>query len=150
VLSGNVGFQSLQLADFGSWGARQFGIGPQLSVPIFEGGRLRGMLHLREAQEQEAALNYQKTVLRAWQEIDDSMSLYNASQLQQHTLQEAVRQNQIALNNAKEQYKAGAVDFLNVLTVQQALLASQEQQVDSATAQTLALVGLYASLGGGW
>jgi len=61
-----------------------------------------------------------------------------------------VRQNQIALNNAREQYKAGAVDFLNVLTVQQALLASQEQQVDSATAQTLALVGLYASLGGGW
>ena len=150
VLSGNVGFQSLQLADFGSWGARQFGIGPQLSVPIFEGGRLRGMLHLREAQEQEAALNYQKTVLRAWQEIDDSMSLYNASQLQQHTLQEAVQQNQIALNNAREQYKAGAVDFLNVLTVQQALLASQEQQVDSATAQTLALVGLYTSLGGGW
>lgn len=150
VLSGNVGFQSLQLADFGSWGARQFGIGPQLSVPIFEGGRLRGMLHLREAQEQEAALNYQKTVLRAWQEIDDSMSLYNASQLQQHTLQEAVQQNQIALNNAREQYKAGAVDFLNVLTVQQALLASQEQQVDGAIAQTLALVGLYTSLGGGW
>lgn len=150
VLSGNVGFQSLQLANFGNWGSRQFGIGPQLSVPIFEGGRLRGMLHLREAQEQEAALNYQKTVLRAWQEIDDSMSLYNASQLQQHTLQEAVRQNQIALSNAREQYKAGVVDFLNVLTVQQALLASQEQQVDSATAQTLALVGLYASLGGGW
>ena len=150
MLSGNVGFQSLQLSDFGSWGARQFGIGPQLSVPIFEGGRLRGMLHLREAQEQEAALNYQKTVLRAWQEIDDSMSLYNASQLQQHTLQEAVSQNQIALNNAREQYKAGAVDFLNVLTVQQALLASQEHQVDSATAQTLALVGLYTSLGGGW
>jgi NodT family efflux transporter outer membrane factor (OMF) lipoprotein len=150
VLSGNIGFQSLQLADFGSWGSRQFGIGPQLSVPIFEGGRLRGMLHLREAQEQEAALNYQKTVLRAWQEIDDSMSLYNASQLQQHRLQDAVAQNRIALSTAKEQYKAGAVDFVNVLTVQRALLSSQEQLVDSSTAQTLALVGLYKSLGGGW
>jgi len=149
VLSGNAGFQSMQLADFGSWGARQFGIGPQLSVPIFEGGRLRGMLHLREAQEQEAALNYQKTVLRAWQEIDDSMSLYNASQLQQGKLQDAVAQNQIALSTAKEQYKAGAVDFVNVLTVQRALLSSQEQLVDSSTAQNLALVGLYKSLGGG-
>lgn len=150
VLSGNVGFQSLQLADFGSWGSRTFGIGPQLSLPIFKGGRLRGMLHLREAQEQEAALNYQKTVLRAWQEIDDSMSLYNASQLQQRKLEDAVQQNQIALSTAKEQYKAGAVDFVNVLTVQRALLASQEQFVDSSTAQTLALVGLYKSLGGGW
>jgi NodT family efflux transporter outer membrane factor (OMF) lipoprotein len=150
VLSGNVGFQSLQLADFGSWGSRQFGIGPQLSVPIFEGGRLRGMLHLREAQEQEAALNYQKTVLRAWQEIDDSMTLYNASQLEAGKLQDAVAQNQIALSTAKEQYKAGAVDFVNVLTVQRSLLSSQEQLVDSSTAQTLALVGLYKSLGGGW
>lgn len=150
VLSGNAGFQSLQLADFGSWGSRNFGIGPQLSVPIFEGGRLRGMLHLREAQEQEAALNYQKTVLRAWQEIDDSMSLYNASQLQQHKLKSAVQQNRIALGTAREQYKAGAVDFVSVLTVQRALLASQEQFVDSSTAQTLALVGLYKSLGGGF
>lgn len=150
VLSGNVGFQSLQLADFGSWGSRNFGIGPQLSLPIFEGGRLRGMLHLRQAQEQEAALNYQKTVLRAWQEIDDSMSLYNANQLQQHKLENAVQQNRIALGTAREQYKAGAVDFVSVLTVQRALLASQEQFVDSSTAQTLALVGLYRSLGGGF
>lgn len=150
VLSGNVGFQSMQLADFGSWGSRAFGMGPQLSVPIFEGGRLRGMLQLREAQEQEAALDYQKIVLRAWQEIDDSMSLYNASQLQQHKLEQAVQQNRIALMTAQEQYKAGAVDFLNVLTVQRALLAGQEQWVDSSTAQRLALVGLYKSLGGGW
>jgi NodT family efflux transporter outer membrane factor (OMF) lipoprotein len=150
VLSGNVGFQAMQLSDFGSWGSRQFGIGPQLSVPIFEGGRLRGMLHLREAQEQEAALNYQKTVLRAWQEIDDSMSLYNASQVQQSRLNDAVEQNRIALQTAREQYKAGAVDFLNVLTVQRALLSSQEQRVDSGTAQALALVGLYKALGGGF
>jgi len=150
VLSGNIGFQSLQLSDFGSWGSRQFGIGPQVSLPIFEGGRLRGMLYLRQAQEQEAAFAYQQTVLRAWQEIDDSMSLYNASQLQQRKLEEAVRQNRIALSNARQQYVAGAVDFVNVLTVQRALLATQEQWVESSNTQALALVGLYKSLGGGW
>lgn len=150
VLSGNLGFQSMQLSDFGSWGSRQFGIGPQLSLPIFEGGRLRGMLHLREAQEQEAALTYQQTVLRAWQEIDDGMSLYNATQLQQARLEEAVEHDQLALATAKQQYVEGAVDFLNVLTVQRALLASQEQRVESSTAQGQALVGLYKALGGGW
>lgn len=150
VLSGNVGFQALQLSDFGSWGSRQFGIGPQLSVPIFEGGRLRGMLHLREAQEQEAALDYQQTVLRAWQEIDDGMSLYNASQLQQRKLEEAVQHNRVALQAAKRQYVEGVVDFVNVLTVQRALLATEEQWVQSSTTQAQALVGLYRSLGGGW
>ncbi|MFJ4143195.1 efflux transporter outer membrane subunit [Pseudomonas sp. NPDC089734] len=150
VLSGNVGMQALQLSDFGNWGSRQFGIGPQISLPIFEGGRLRGMLHLRQAQEQEAALAYQQTVLRAWQEIDDSMSLYNASQLQQRKLEEAVHQNRIALSTARRQYVEGAVDFLNVLSVQRTLLATQEQWVQSSTTQAQALVGLYASLGGGW
>ncbi|RMQ43242.1 NodT family efflux transporter outer membrane factor lipoprotein [Pseudomonas cichorii] len=150
VLSGNVGMQALQLSDFGSWGSRQFGTGPQISLPIFEGGRLRGMLHLRQAQEQEAALAYQQTVLRAWQEIDDSMSLYNASQLQQRKLEEAVQQNRIALRTARRQYVEGAVDFLNVLSVQRTLLATQEQWVQSSTTQAQALVGLYASLGGGW
>ncbi|MEG5263507.1 efflux transporter outer membrane subunit [Pseudomonas sp. JDS28PS106] len=150
MLSGNVGFQALQLSDFGSWGSRQFGIGPQLSVPIFEGGRLRGMVHLREAQEQEAALAYQQTVLRAWQEIDDSMSLYNASQLQQRKLEEAVQHNQVALDAVKRQYVEGVVDFVNVLTVQRTLLATQEQWVQSSTTQAQALVGLYRSLGGGW
>ncbi|ODJ92598.1 RND transporter [Pseudomonas viridiflava] len=150
VLSGNVGFQALQLSDLGSWGSRQFGIGPQLSLPIFEGGRLRGMLRLREAQEQETALAYQQTVLRAWQEIDDSMSLYNASQLQQRKLDEAVRQNRIALDTAKRQYTEGVVDFLNVLTVQRTLLDIEEQWVQSSTTQAQALVGLYSALGGGW
>ncbi len=149
-LSGNVGFQSMQLSDFGGWDSRRFGIGPQLSLPIFEGGRLRGVLELREAQQQEAALHYQQVVLRAWHEIDDVLRLYNASQLRRDLLAEAVRQNRIALQTAQQQYVEGAVDFLNVLSVQGALLASQEQWVESSAAVSQALVGLYKALGGGW
>ncbi len=149
-LSGNLGLQSLQLADFGSWDARRFAIGPQLSLPIFEGGRLTGVLKLREAQQQEAALHYQQVVLRAWHEVDDVLRLYNASQLRRDLLAEAVRQNRIALETAQRQYVEGAVDFLNVLSVQGALLASEEQWVESSAAVSQALVGLYKSLGGGW
>lgn len=150
TLSGNFGSQAMQLSDFGSWGSRQFGIGPQFSVPLFDGGRLRGMLELREAQQQEAALAYQQTVLRAWHEIDDQLTRYNASQLRRDSLAEAVRQNQIALRTAQQQYVEGVVDFVNVLTVQGELLATQEQLVDSATSVSLAMVGLYKALGGGW
>lgn len=149
-LSGSAGFQSMQLADFGNWDSRRFAFGPQLSLPIFEGGRLKGTLQLREAQQQEAALNYRKVVLGAWHEIDDVLRLYNASQLRRDHLAEAVRQNRIALETAQRQYVEGAVDFLNVLTVQSALLASQEQWIDSSAAVSQALVGLYKALGGGW
>lgn len=149
-LSGNVGFQAMQLSDFGAWDSRRFAFGPQLSLPIFEGGRLKGTLELREAQQQEAALNYRKVVLGAWHEIDDVLRLYNASQLRRDHLAEAVRQNRIALETAQRQYVEGAVDFLNVLTVQGALLASEEQWIDSSAAVSQALVGLYKALGGGW
>ncbi|MGH8387185.1 MAG: efflux transporter outer membrane subunit [Pseudomonas sp.] len=150
TLSGNVGSQAMQLGDFGSWGSRTFGIGPQFSLPLFDGGRLRGVLNLREAQQQEAAIAYQQTVLRAWHEIDDQLSAFNASQLRRDSLGEAVRQNQIALRTAQQQYVEGVVDFVNVLTVQGALLATQEQWVESSTGVSLAAVGLYKALGGGW
>ncbi|MGE8065429.1 efflux transporter outer membrane subunit [Pseudomonas sp. NPDC089569] len=150
TLSGNVGSQALQLGDFGSWGSRTFGIGPQFSLPLFDGGRLRGVLNLREAQQQEAAIAYQQTVLRAWHEIDDQLSAYNASQLRRDSLAEAVRQNRIALQTAQRQYVEGVVDFVNVLTVQGALLATQEQWVESSTGVSLAAVGLFKALGGGW
>ncbi|QBF28432.1 efflux transporter outer membrane subunit [Pseudomonas tructae] len=149
-LSGSAGFQSLQLSDFGNWDSRRFAIGPQLSLPIFEGGRLKGVLKLREAQQQEAALQYQQVVLRAWHEIDDVLRLYNASQLRRDLLDEAVRQSRVALETAQRQYVEGAVDFLNVLTVQGTLLANQEQWVESSAATSLAMVDLYKSLGGGW
>jgi len=150
TLSGNLGSQAMQLSDFGSWGSRAFGIGPQFSLPLFDGGRLRGMLQLREAQQQEAAIAYQQTVLRAWHEIDDQLTAYNASQRRRDSLAEAVRQNQIALRTAQQQYVEGVVDFVNVLTVQSALLATQEQWVESSTGVSLAMVGLYKALGGGW
>ena len=47
TLSGNLGSQAMQLSDFGSWSSRSFGIGPQMSLPLFDGGRLRGVLNLR-------------------------------------------------------------------------------------------------------
>jgi len=150
TLSGNLGSQAMQLSDFGSWGSRAFSIGPQFSLPLFDGGRLRGVLNLREAQQQEAAVAYQQTVLRAWHEIDDQLTAYNASQLRRDSLAEAVRQNQIALQTAQRQYTEGVVDFVNVLTVQAALLATQEQFVESSTGVSLAMVGLYKALGGGW
>jgi NodT family efflux transporter outer membrane factor (OMF) lipoprotein len=150
TLSGNIGSQAMQLSDFGSWGSRAFGIGPQFSLPLFDGGRLRGVLNLREAQQQEAAVAYQQTVLRAWHEIDDQLSAYNTSQRRRDSLAEAVRQNQIALSTAQRQYVEGVVDFVNVLTVQGALLATQEQWVESSTGVSLAMVGLYKALGGGW
>ena len=88
--------------------------------------------------------------MRAGEGIDDELTRCDAGQVRRGSLAEAVRQNQIALTTAQHQYVEGVVDFVNVLTVQSALLATQEQWVESSTGVSLAMVGLYKALGGGW
>jgi len=149
-LGGSFGFQTLEGSDIGSWGSRQWNFGPSLYLPIFQGGRLTGTLELREHQQQEAALNYQRTVLGAWHEVDNALTDYSAEQRHHAALEEAVRQNQIALVTARQRYKEGAIDFINVLGVQRSLIATQSALADSSASVSTNLVQLYKALGGGW
>ena len=150
TLSGSLGMQAMQLSDLGSWGSRSFAFGPGLSVPVFEGGRLQGALQLQEGRQQEAGIAYQKTVLRAWHEVDDALVAYQANQRRRDSLQQAVVHSQRALDSVHQQYTQGTVDFLNVLTVQNVLLANEAALVDSTAQVSLSLVDVFGALGGGW
>lgn len=150
TLSAGVDLQAMHFGDLAHRRSGMFGIGPAISVPIFEGGRLKGQLALRKAQQLEAMIGFQRTVLGAWHEVDDAMSDYDTRQQRHEKLAVTVDQDRIALDNATRQYTAGATDFLQVLTVQRDLLAAQQALVASSTDVSLALVGLYKALGGGW
>jgi NodT family efflux transporter outer membrane factor (OMF) lipoprotein len=150
TLNGSAGLQSLEFASSWNMSSNQYAVGPSISLPIFEGGRLRGMLKLSKAQQREAALNYQRTVLQAWNDVDNSMVSYNEEQQHHARLAEAVDENQIALRTAQRSYAEGAVDFLNVLRAQSDLLNTQAALTQSTAAIDESLVGLYKSLGGGW
>ncbi len=150
TLNGSAGFQSLQLSSLADWASRQFVIGPSISLPIFEGGRLRGTLHLREAQQQEAAIAYRHTVLKAWREVDDALVAYDAEQRRRDKLVTVVSENQRALTIAQRRYKAGAVDYLDVLNTQRQLLQAQRNLEESRAAAATNLIVLCKVLGGGW
>ncbi|NHN89552.1 efflux transporter outer membrane subunit [Acetobacter conturbans] len=150
TLSGSLDIQALQFSGLGSWASRQYGFGPTATLPIFEGGRLTGQLHLRKSQQQEAATMFQRTVLKAWQEIDDAMADFTAAQRRHDELSEAVHENEIAVETAKMQYVQGSSDFLNVLTLQNALLSSQSALVDATAHVSVAVTNLYRAVGGGW
>ena len=150
TLDGSLGLQALKAKDLGNWGARQYGLGPTISVPIFEGGRLRATLELRKVEQQEAALNYQQTVLQAWHDVDNALTAYADEQRRHDALAGAVEQNRLALRLARDRYTQGVADFLNVLEAERALLQAQLQLADSATTVSSNLVQLYKALGGGW
>jgi NodT family efflux transporter outer membrane factor (OMF) lipoprotein len=150
TLNGSAGLQSLQLSSLANWASGQFVVGPSITMPIFEGGRLKGTLQLREAQQQEAAIVYKRTVLDAWREVDDSLVVYDAEQQRRDKLTAVVALNQRALSVAQQRYKAGALDYLDVLNVQKQLLDAQSNLEQSKATAAANLITLCKALGGGW
>ncbi len=150
TLNGAASVESLHLSNLFSLGSTAFSVGPDISIPIFEGGRLRGALALRESRQRETAIVFQRTVLRAWQEVDDALTAYSEAQLRRADVARAVAENQAALQAAQQRYSEGAIDFLNVNTTQAQLLQSENDLADIDTRIATDLVNLYRALGEGW
>jgi NodT family efflux transporter outer membrane factor (OMF) lipoprotein len=150
TLNGSVNLESLHVSNLFNLSSTAFAVGPSISIPIFEGGQLRGNLALRESQQREAAIFFQKTVLRAWKEVDDALTAYREVQRRRVDVAQSVTENRAALQSATQRYTEGAIDFLNVIAAQTQLLQSENDLADSDTRIATDLVNLYRALGGGW
>ncbi len=150
TLSASFGFQALQFANLFKFDARRYAGGPGITIPIFEGGKLRYTLQLHQAAQREAALNFQRTLLTAWGEVDNALTAFTDEQRRREQLSEAVEQNRRALSLAQSQDQAGVTDFLQVLDAERSLLTAEQQLASSTTAVSTDLVALYKALGGGW
>jgi NodT family efflux transporter outer membrane factor (OMF) lipoprotein len=132
TLSGSLALQATQFHNLFGTDAVTYGLGPSLTIPIFEGGRLRRTLELRQAQQKEAAVNYQKTVLQAFHDVDNALISYRADQLRRDRIAAEAAQSRRALSLASDRYKNGLSDYLEVLTAQRTLLGAE--QATSVTA----------------
>jgi NodT family efflux transporter outer membrane factor (OMF) lipoprotein len=150
ALNGAVGVESLRLSNLFSPVSAAFAVGPSISIPIFEGGQLRGALKLRESRQREAATFFHETVLRAWKEVDNALTAYREAQNRRADVARSVTENKVALQAARQRYSEGAIDFLNVNATQTPLLQSENDLADSDTQIATYLVSLYRALGGGW
>jgi len=124
-LGARFGSESYLSGEFFAWGSRTWSIGPTLNLPLFDGGRRRSIVQLRELEQQEAAVSYQQTVLKVWQEIDDALSAYTAEQQQAQQLEARVRSAGDAYQLAQARYEGGTVDFIAVLDSQRSFLQAR-------------------------
>ena len=150
TLNGAISLESLHLSNLFIPASTAFAVGPSISIPIFEGGRLRGALALSESRQREAAVFFRETVLRAWKEVDDALTAYREAQRRRIDIARAVVENQSALQAARQRYSEGATNFLDVTATQAQLLQSENDLSDSDTQIATDLVNLYRVLGGGW
>ncbi|XQF93872.1 efflux transporter outer membrane subunit [Pseudoalteromonas espejiana] len=150
TLTGSVGVEGYAQSDLSTWDSRVFSVGPNVYLPIFQGGRLKSQLKLTKEREKNAALTYRQTVLKAWHEVDNAVDGWAAQQSHHHKVEIAHNFNKQALQTIERAYQQGVADYLSVLTAQRNLLVSQTKLNNSATNASIALVNLYKSLGGGW
>ena len=148
-LGARFGYESFDEGKFGDWGSRQWAVGPSLSVPLFDSGRRRAQIELRRLEQQEAAVAYQQTVLRAWQEVDDALTRYQAERARNRQLEEKLRSSQQAYAMAQARYAGGLTDFLVELDAQRGYLQARRDLVDSDTRLRLYLIVICKALGGG-
>ncbi|NHN86177.1 efflux transporter outer membrane subunit, partial [Acetobacter musti] len=122
TIDASFGFQSLSFRDMGFWNARAWNVGPSITLPIFQGGRLSGQLELKKAAQKDAAIAYRKTVLSAWKDVDDALTVYSKDQARREELSAQVGTNRRSYVLASEQYRHGMTNFLNVLDSERRVL----------------------------
>ncbi|WP_370518137.1 MULTISPECIES: efflux transporter outer membrane subunit [unclassified Saccharibacter] len=150
TITADFGFQTLSFRDLGFWNAKAWNVGPTISLPIFQGGRLYGQLKLKRAAQRSAAIEYRQTVLQAWNEVDNALQAYHDEQVRHDGLAQAVADNQRALSLATSQYRSGLGTYLDVLNAQTQLQSSQLDLTGSDAVMATNLARLYNALGGGW
>ena len=148
-LGARFGLDSYASDKFGDWGSRFWSIGPSLDLPIFDGGRRRATVVLRELRQQEAAIEFQRTVLRAWQEIDDALTAYAAEQERQQRLLTKARSSADVYRLAQARERSGLVDSLSVIDAQRTDLQARRDAVSSEGRARLRFISIYKALGGG-
>jgi NodT family efflux transporter outer membrane factor (OMF) lipoprotein len=147
-LNGTVGFDALDIRNLWKGSSLQYTVGPSVTLPIFAGGKLKSTLELREAQQQEAAITYHKTVLQAWHDVN-ALVAYRLEQNRRARLRSQADHSRQALALARTRYSDGVTEFLSVLDAERSLLQAEQQHATSTTNVSLNLVQLFKALGGG-
>ena len=145
-----AGFSALGFGNLTKSGSGQWGVGPAVRLPIFEGGRLRANLRGKTADLDAAIESYNGAVLDAVRDVADQVSSAQSVARQQAEQAESQRAAEAAYDIAVQRYGAGLGNYLNVLTAETTVLAERRQAVDLAARALETQVGLARALGGGW
>jgi NodT family efflux transporter outer membrane factor (OMF) lipoprotein len=149
-LTGSALVASLNPQDIISHNAVLGQVGPAISLPIFQGGRLEGAYRGARGEYDEAVANYDKTVVQALREVSDAISAQRSIATQLGFAQQASADSDKAYTLANMRYKGGLSPYVTVLTAESTFVAQRRAAAD-LQAQTLAAnVALVRALGGGF
>jgi NodT family efflux transporter outer membrane factor (OMF) lipoprotein len=149
-LGGSAGYAASSFGSLGDRGTFRYAVGPILSWPALNLGRVKARVDVTRAREAEAQAQYTQTVLRALQEVESSLVRYRTSRARVERIQDAASASERAAELARLRFSGGVADFLQVLDAERTQLEAQDQLAQSRTEAATAYAALYKALGGRW
>jgi NodT family efflux transporter outer membrane factor (OMF) lipoprotein len=124
--------------------------GPSLSWDLFNYGRIKNRVRVQDARLQQLIVNYQNTVLKAHQEVENALVSFLRAQEEEAFLLESVKASRKSVEIADLQYREGLVDYQRVLDTQRSLTAQEDRLSSTSGSVATSLIAMYKALGGGW
>jgi len=150
VLSTSVGTGSAQLAQLFSSGTGVWNFSPQITLPIFTGGRNRANLESAKVATRIEVANYEKAIQTAFREVSDALVNKDSFARQVKEDEQLIVAQQRRYELANLRYRQGQDSYLNVLSAQQDLYSAQQSLLQDQRNQLVSQISLYQALGGGW
>lgn len=149
-IGASVGYAASSFDSLSRSGTSRMLVGPVLSWPLLDLGRVRSRVDIARAQEDEARSRYDAVVLRALEETETAIVTYDRAHSRLAILTQAVESSSRAAELARQRFEAGLTDFLQVLDAQRTQLDAENQLAQAHTTAAVALVALYKATGGTW
>lgn len=149
ALTGAMGLASSDLENLFESGNRVWNFMPVLSVPIFNGGRLRANVDLAEVRHEQAVLDYERSIQQAFRDVADALTAYHWLQQQIVIKQEGLATQEERSRLARLNYESGATTYLDVLDAERDLLQAAQDVISVQRQLLSSQVNLFAALGGG-
>lgn len=144
------GLSSVKSSDFLKYSSREFSIGPEVDLPLFQGKRRKADLALAKATHEEALANYQQTVLVAFADVENALAARRASLNEITAQQESVAASKKAFELSNARYREGVSSYLEVIDSQREYLNAQLNEIQARGRSYAATVQLMQALGGGF
>jgi NodT family efflux transporter outer membrane factor (OMF) lipoprotein len=149
-LAAAAGFDSTNSSTWLNAPSRLWSVGPSAVLTVFDAGRHRAQTAQARAVYDEQVADYRRTVLTAYQEVEDNLAAVRQLQLESVSETAAVTATATALTQAQYRYKAGLVTYIEVSTAEAAALQAQQSHLAIQLRRMNASVLLAKALGGGW
>jgi NodT family efflux transporter outer membrane factor (OMF) lipoprotein len=150
TLTGEGGYESAVLKTLFRPESAFYTLTAGLTQPIFEGGRLQGNLDLQKGLQDQLLQNYRKAVISAFTDVDKALIAIRQTAQTERLQRDVVVSSRRAFELSEQQLRAGTLNLITLLQVQQTLFQAEDALSQTRLARLQAIVSLYQALGGGW